>query len=128
MDSVYCKACDLIFEEDLLSCPRCRGIIEIFYDDDDEEVDDGRQGTAFDGMLLLAILHGLQFVTLFFGEEYIWFIGITQIVYGLPALVVVAVQGKYRTMAGVLIAAGLTFVLNIVALGVLCAGMLSGVR
>lgn len=64
-------------------------------------------------MLLLLLLHLLQ-VPMFWlsGGRAVFFIGVTQLVYFLPALIVLILKKQSETLKGLCTAAGITFLLN----------------
>lgn len=65
------------------------------------------------GMLLLLLLHLLQIpMTWLSGGISVFFIGVTQLLYFLPAVVVLIVKKRSETAKGLSTAAGITFLLN----------------
>ena len=80
-----------------------------------------KQGRIRDGVLLLLLLHSLQLVWL--GEPLMmWFTGITQLAYVLPASIVLMVMGRWSTLGGLWLAAVGTAVLNFLLAGLICGG------
>lgn len=79
------------------------------------------QGRIGDGVVLLLLLHSLQLVWL--GEPLMmWFTGITQLAYVLPASIVLMVMGRWSTLGGLWLAAVGTAVLNFLLAGLICGG------
>ena len=76
------------------------------------------RGSIQAGLGVLCILHLVQLVFILDGPEPLFFIGVTQILYVIPAIVVLAIQGRTRTIGGVLMGAGLTIFVNALALAV----------
>ncbi len=65
------------------------------------------------GMLLLLLLHLLQVpMTWLSGGISVWFIGVTQLLYFIPALVLLIVKKRSETSKGLCTAAAITFLLN----------------
>ena len=65
------------------------------------------------GMMLLLLLHLLQVpMTWLSGGISMWFIGVTQILYFLPALILLVFKKRMETAKGLTAAAGITFLLN----------------
>ena len=65
------------------------------------------------GMAYLILLHFLQLpMTLLSGGVSVFFIGVTQLLYVVPAIVVLIVKKRSETLKGLTTAAGITFLLN----------------
>ena len=80
------------------------------------------RGSVWHGILLVFLLHTLQL--LWFLEEpvWLWFAGITQAFYVVPALIVTAVQRKTHTVGGIFIGAALSALINFTLASMLCTG------
>lgn len=121
MRGSYCPDCDFTYDGAHEVCPTCGAPVEVLDDEAAENaaVDARARGSIGAGIGLLFLLHLLQFVFVFDAPEALFFMGITQFAYALPAAIVLAIQGRTRTMAGVLIGTGITILLNVLAFGVL---------
>lgn len=123
--SLYCSTCDLIYDEPVAACPHCDGGVVPW--DDRYLRHDPRKGSLMHGAIVLLCLHVLQVFALLMPEDgLIYWFGITQVFYAVPAIVVLAVKGKSASVGGIVIAAGLTFFANLVVFGMMCASMLDG--
>ena len=79
------------------------------------------------GILLGLVLHGVLLVTMVvpvFGFMLLMFIGVSQLVYIIPACVIYARQGRRDMVKGLIIAASITFLLNAACWGALTSGKL----
>lgn len=123
MHSSYCQVCDFTYHGVHEACPECGAAVELLRGPDAAYVaaDDARKGSIGAGIGLLCLLHLLQIVFVADALEALFFMGVTQLVYALPAALVLAVKGRTRTMGGVLIGAGITFLLNFLVLVLLYA-------
>jgi hypothetical protein len=124
MQGAYCSSCDTMYDEHLQTCPDCGTALEL-REDFPPLPPDPAKGSIQAGVGLLCLLHLIQVLFLTQGVEALFFAGITQFVYVIPAVIVLAIQGRTRTMGGVLIGAGVTFFVNAAIFGLLCASMLS---
>ena len=123
--SLYCMDCDLIYDEYVERCPHCKG--EVIPWDEAYLQSDPRQGEIKKGIAIGFGAHVLQlFILAIAGWENIWAIGISQLLYLLPLMIIYGVKGKGRTVAGLAVAGGLTFAANVAFFGILCAGYLGG--
>jgi hypothetical protein len=123
MQGAYCPTCDLMFDSGTQACPDCGGSLEAREDFPPLPVDPSK-GSIQSGIGLLCLLHLIQLLFLPAGPEMLLFAGITQFLYVIPAVIVLAMKGRTRTLGGVLIGAGGTFFLNAAIFGVLCASMI----
>jgi hypothetical protein len=81
------------------------------------------RGSLWKGVGLLALLHLIQIplIPLLFS----WmFISLSQLVYVVPAAIILRRKGRPDTARGVWIGAGITALLNAICFGVLCAPMM----
>ncbi|MDF1702213.1 MAG: hypothetical protein P1V36_13740 [Planctomycetota bacterium] len=124
-DSLYCRACDLIYDEYVAECPGCRGPVEEWKDEYLEH--DPRKGSIKKGILVLCCAHVLQVFALFGnGSEMLMMAGFTQFLYVIPLMIGFALKGQSATVGGIAIGAGLSMVINVAAFGLMCASMLGG--
>ncbi|MDA1195354.1 MAG: hypothetical protein O2894_09230 [Planctomycetota bacterium] len=124
MSSLYCPTCDLIFDEPVAECPACQGPVELWVEG--RAYVDPRAGSISKGVVLCLVLHSLQLLVPLFSEPVmLLFVGLTQALYVVPAIIVLAIQGKTKTLSGVLIFSGVTFLLNAAVLGIMCGSMMS---
>ena len=124
MQGAYCPTCDLMHDPQVRACSDCGGALEI-RDDFPPLPPDPTKGSIKAGIGLLCLLHLVQLVFLTEGLPALAFAGITQFLYVIPAIIVLGVKGRTRTLGGVLIGAGITFFVNAAVFGLLCASMLS---
>ncbi len=144
----YCRPCDAWFRQaEGKACPECGGALEervmrypedVFGPPDDapamgeapiadptrrpnyprEEV--GSQARGFGylviGHVVLALLGGAL-------QGAIFFIGVVQMIYAVPMMIILAVQGQSATVSGVALGAGITFLLNAACFGLVCGTM-----
>lgn len=97
-------------------------------------VEDGRSsGSVLLGFVLACLLHGVAvvvactFAGLFLDEAAtglvpFLFVGVTQLVYLGPAAVFAFAMKRSKTLTGILIVAGITFLLNAACFGVILLG------
>jgi hypothetical protein len=71
------------------------------------------------GVLLTTVLH---IVWLAYPAGYV-VIGLTQLVYVVPLLIYAAVKGKKKLLQGVLVAAGVTFLVNTACFGIVLGSL-----
>ena len=79
------------------------------------------RGSVGGGFFLGMGLHALQFMVQ--NGAGLIFVGITQAVYLIPAIVVALVVSKSDTARGLALAMGVTFMLNAACFGLLCGGL-----
>ena len=81
-----------------------------------------RSDSVRQGIGLCFLLHLLQIPLLFSTEAvFVWFLGITQLAYVVPAAVMLLVRGRVRTMSGVFAGAGITAAGNAIVLALVAA-------
>ncbi len=80
------------------------------------------RGSIKHGMLLVLMLHLLQLLWFVDEPVWIWFIGVTQAIYVIPALIVTAIKRRTHTVGGIFIGAALTALLNFTLASMLCSG------
>lgn len=129
MEQPYCAVCDHHYSEaaeaqDLADCPTCGEPLETWTPAAVPR--HPRRGVFMHGVYVVLFLHSIQLLWLMdpTGWVWIWFTGITQVVYVVPAAIVMLVQGKFRTLGGLLAAAVATALLNFMLAGLLCGGTL----
>ena len=125
MQGSYCESCDFTYDGVLPACPECGAAVEVLgrAEATYRRVDNGSRGSTGAGVGLLFVLHMIQFLFITGGTEALFFMGITQFIYVIPAAIVLAIKGRTRTMGGVLIGAGATFFINALVFGLLCASL-----
>lgn len=125
MQGSYCQSCDFTYDGAFTACPECGAAVEVLAGDEAiyGVVDDGSKGSIGAGVGLLFLLHLIQLVFITGGVEALFFMGITQFIYVIPAAIVLAIKGRTRTLGGLLIGAGITFFLNGLVFGLLYASM-----
>ncbi|MFM1653865.1 hypothetical protein ACI7RC_17425 [Brevibacillus sp. B_LB10_24] len=72
------------------------------------------------GIFILMALHLLNFL---FPLAF-FFIGVSQLIYLIPALIIALYKGKKKMAAGMLIGAGVTFLINATCYGLVMGGMM----
>ena len=103
-------------------CARCRRLLEGPSADDVviEPARGAERGSVGAGFALLLLLHLLQ-VPMNALVNGAWIVlGVTQLLYGVPALVVAASRGQTDTAKGIALGALLTFLLNAACFGIVC--------
>ncbi|RLQ94479.1 hypothetical protein [Falsibacillus albus] len=88
----------------------------------EEEIEPKRKDTLASGIGLTVLLHLILIV---FPVAY-FFIGIVQIVYIIPAVAIAYRKGYPRRGKGLIIGAGITFLLNSACFGIVMSGSLGG--
>ncbi len=130
MRQSYCVHCDFTYYdvevegETLVDCPTCKKPLLEQRPRPARAPRSAKRGYFMHGVYVLLLLHCTQLLWLAGPDGWVllWFIGITQVVYVVPAAIVMLVQGKFNTLGGLLAAAVATAVLNFALAGLLCGG------
>ena len=78
----------------------------------DPEAAAKNRGSVRAGIGLVLLLHLLQILFVWEDPAMLVFAGLTQFAYVLPAAIVLAVRGRFRSAAGALLGAGITLLSN----------------
>lgn len=77
--------------------------------------------SALAGVTISILLHLLQLLLVLITPLSFWFIGISQLVYIIPAIVIANLKGETNIVKGLIIGASITFLLNAACTGFLLA-------
>ena len=122
---LYCPSCDTWFVARGGTCARCRTPLQADAGEDDlgglpleDELPPYGVGA---GLGICFLLHLLQFpireLTQGMG---ILFIGVTQLIYMVPAMIVAGVKHQPGILKGLALGAAITFLLNAACFGIVC--------
>lgn len=140
----YCRPCDAWFKHaEGYDCPDCGGELEtrtfqypedVFGPPSDGEsprrtrdrrlAERGREaGSRGAGVLYLFLGHVALVVLSPLVGPAVLFVGVVQMLYAVPMMIIFAVRGQGATVSGIALMAGVTFLLNATCFGLVCGGL-----
>jgi hypothetical protein len=85
------------------------------------ELDKIQSHNVLAGFVISILLHLFQVLLALITPLSFWFIGVGQLVYIIPAIVIAKVKGETNIVKGLIIGASITFLLNAACTGLLLA-------